>query len=1011
MWPTCQALVRFGLTLQASCKVACNTEYMQDGLDIRVLGSIEVIRHGMPIPIGGSKPRLALALLTAHLGSVVSTDRICDELWGENQPADPAAVLQSHLSRLRRLLRPDAEIVARPPGYLLDAPPETIDAGRFELLCQRAAIASDPRIVVDLLQHAQTCWRGPPFDEFGEHEWAGPAAVRLGELRANASADLFEARLALGGDATLVGDLEAAVVEQPLRERLWCQLVIALFRGGRTAEALRRAEAFRVLMREELGLDPSPAMRDLEAQVLNEDPTLLHGNHVARQSLPRRRTSETTRLVGRSHELQQLMVLVRSQRMITLNGPGGVGKTRLAKGLLNQLWDEFDGEVFVAELAAVHDPASTVAALATAVDVQQRQHLSVEETLIEYLRSRRALLVLDNCEHLRPTVASLSERLLSWCPHVTLLATSREVLGLPGEQVWRVGPLQVPEQGSNATVAVVAQAPAAQLFVERAIAARPGFALGPDNVVDVVRIVRRLDGLPLTLELAAARIRSMSLSALADRIEDGFELLSGAQASLPFRHRTVEDLVAWSYDLLDHDEQLLFARLSVFTGSFELDAAEGVCGERGLSASMVSMLLANLVDKSMVQVTEERVPRYRLLETLRDYGRHRLDDTERDEVRARHARWYLELSEECAVALTGPDEPNAVVVLDRGFENLRAAHSWSIEQADVDVALRLVASLREYGFRCMRAEITGWADAAAALRGAAEHARYPVVVAVSAYGRYVRGDVEGAIDLGERALAAADRLHVDCSGLAERALCNAWFYRGEVSLAIHWIDLMVDSAKTGSAARLAHAFYMRSVGHTTLGEGPDGFRFAQLSHDAALKSGSPTALAQALYATGFALTTTQPEEAKVSLQEAADIARNAGNRWIQAFALTEVLEIEANEGRPRHALSRYTDVIDLWYRGGDWANQWLSLRHVFGILVEVRADLGASTLHGALTAAGAAYALPFRAADGERMSSLEDDLRNRLGSAAFASAVKHGAGLSDGEIVEFVRGQISALKT
>ena len=229
-------------------------------------------------------------------------------------------------------------------------------------------------------------------------------------------------------------------------------------------------------------------------------------------------------------------------------------------------------------------------------------------------------------------------------------------------------------------------------------------------------------------------------------------------------------------------------------------------------------------------------------------------------------------------------------------------------------------------------------------------------------------------------------------------------------LALHWADLMVDSAKTGSAARLAHAFYMRSVAHTILGEGPDGIRFAELSHDAASKSGSPTALVQALYATGFAVTTTKPEEAKVMLQEAADIASNAGNRWIQAFALTEVLELEARQGRPRQALERYTDVIDLWYRGGDWANQWLSLRHVFGIFVQMRADLGAATLHGAITAAGAAYALPFRAADAERMSSLVDDLRNRLGRTAFASAVRHGAGLSDGEIVEFVRAQISALK-
>ncbi len=965
------------------------------------------MRDGVPVPVGGPKPRLALALLAAHRGSVVSTDRICDELWGDSQPADPAAVLQSHLSRLRRLLRPEAAIVAQPPGYLLDAPADLIDAGRFELLCEQAATTSDPKAAIQLLERALACWRGPAFDEFVGREWVTPTAARLDERRAKASEDLFDARLAIGVDAMLVGDLEAAVAEQPLRERLWCQLITALYRGGRAAEALRRAEAYRVLLREELGLDPSPALRELEGRVLNDDPTLARGNPQPRRLPSRGRSGEATRLVGRNRELESIIILVRSQRMVTLNGPGGVGKTRLAKRLANELWDEFDGEVFVTELAAVHDPASTVAAIATATDIQQRQHLSVEETLVDYLRSRRALLVLDNCEHLRATVASLADRLLSSCPTITLLATSREVLGLPGEQVWRVGPLDVPAVGSGP--AAVAEAPAAQLFVERAIAARPGFGLGPDNVADVVSIVHRLDGMPLTIELAAARIRAMSTSALAERLESGFELLSGAQPSLAPRHRTVEDLVAWSHDLLDADEQLLFARLSVFTGSFELDAAEEVCGE-DLGLVNVPGLLANLVDKSMVQLTDELAPRYRLLETLREYGRGRLSDAQQGDLRARHARWFLEVAERCALALAGPEEANAVLVLDREFDNLRGALLWSIEHAEIDVALRLVAALREYGFRCMHAEMTGWADLAMAIPGATGNMRYPVVVAVAAYGRFVRGDLEGAIDLGERALRAAERLGADCSGLAERALGNAWFYQGDSARGLHWNELMVTSAVTGSAARLAHAYYMRSVAFTSVGDSVNGMRFAEMACTAASDSGSPSARAQALYATGVSLTATNPEEATALLQEAADVACHAGNRWIQAFALTEVLWLEASQGRPREALQRYADVIELWYRGGDWANQWLSLRHVFGILVQLRADLGAATLHGALSAAGTAYALPFGVADAERISSLVDELRDRLGSAVFASAVRRGASLNDGEIIHFVHGQIFALR-
>jgi predicted ATPase/DNA-binding SARP family transcriptional activator len=909
---------------------------------------------------------------------------------------------------LRRALRPEADIVARPPGYVLQVPDEAIDAGRFEELCKRARVSSpNPKVKVELLESALACWRGSAFEEFAEYEWARLEAMRLDELRIVAQEELLEARLALGGHAALVGDLEALVTRHPLRERLWHQLIVALYRSGRSAEALRRAEGLRVVLRDELGLDPSPALRELEARVLNNDPTLLQAPVASRRSARQQLPAEPTRLVGRADELTLLMSRLRMDRLVTLTGPGGVGKTRLAMRLASELWDEFDGEVFVTELAPVRDSTSTVAAIATALDVQQRQHLSIEETLVEYLRARRALLVLDNCEHLRGTIASLSERLLSWCPGVTVLATSREVLGLPGEHVWRVRPLATPDEGSGPAAA--AEAPATRLFVECAIAARPGFALGPDNVKSVVEIVGRLDGLPLALELAAARIRAMGPAALAERLSRGFELLAGAQTSMIPRHRTVQDLVQWSYDLLGPDEQVLFTRLCVFAGSFGLDAAEEVCAGRGVGKSSVSVLLANLVDKSMVQLVDEDIPRYRLLETLREYGRDCLNENDGRVVRARHAAWYLEVAERCARSLAGSDEAAAVQMLDRDFDNLRVAHRWSIENPDIDMALRLVAGLREYSFRCMRAEIASWADLAIGLPDASAHERYPVAAGVAAYGRFVRGDLEGAIELAERAVLAARQLGVDSSGLAERALGNAWFYRGDYERGIEWTDRMIVSAQRGSPARLAHALYMRSVAFTTLGDNLRGAQFAANSGVAAADSGSPTARAQALYAQGLAHKSTSPREATAELQQAADIARDAGNRWIQAFALTEVLWLEARQGYPREALARFIDVIDLWYRGGDWANQWLSLRHVFGILVQLRADLGAATLHGALAAAGSAYALPFDAVDSQRINALADDLRDRLGAAAFASAVRRGSSLSDGELIEFVRAQIRAL--
>ena len=295
-----------------------------------------------------------------------------------------------------------------------------------------------------------------------------------------------------------------------------------------------------------------------------------------------------------------------------------------------------------------------------------------------------------------------------------------------------------------------------------------------------------------------------------------------------------------------------------------------------------------------------------------------------------------------------------------------------------------MAALREYASRCMQAEITSWADAAIAIPQADEHERFPVVVAVAAYGRFARGDLEGAIELADQAMADAERLGVDCSGLAERTLSNAWFYRNDVVRGMQWMDCMIASARMGRPARLTHALYMRSVSFTSVGDSVKGAQFAGEARAAAAASGSPTATAQALYALGLALESTDPEEAAELLQRSADVAIGAGNRWIQAFALTEVRWLQARQGQPREALERYSDVIEIWYRGGDWANQWLSLRHVFGILVQLRAYLGAATLHGALTAAGAAYALPFEAADAERIASLVREVRDHLGAGAFA---------------------------
>ncbi len=334
-----------------------------------------------------------------------------------------------------------------------------------------------------------------------------------------------------------------------------------------------------------------------------------------------------------------------------------------------------------------------------------------------------------------------------------------------------------------------------------------------------------------------------------------------------------------------------------------------------------------------------------------------------------------------------------------------------LEHSDVDGGCRLLVALHEYSIRSMRAEVIAWADGVIAMPGFESAALSPTVLGLAAHGRFVRGDLDDAIKYADLALAASARLNTSSSGLAERAHGNAWFYEGEAEVAQRWIDRLLDDARQSSQSRLAHALYMRSVAYTSTGDPQRGTELATEGLGAARRSGSPTALAQTSYALGLAFESSDETAAATLLAQATSVAADAGNRWVQAFALTEGLWLEARRGAPLAALAGFVDVIDLWFRGGDWANQWLSLRHVFGILCQLDDDRTAATLHGALTAVGAVYALPFVATHAEHITKQVAALREHLGSADFAAAIRRGAAMSDGELVEFIRGRIAILAT
>jgi hypothetical protein len=496
---------------------------------------------------------------------------------------------------------------------------------------------------------------------------------------------------------------------------------------------------------------------------------------------------------------------------------------------------------------------------------------------------------------------------------------------------------------------------------------------------------------------------------LERRVEQRFRLLTGGRGGVE-RHQTLRAAIDWSYELLTADEQDLFNQLTTFVGGFDLAAAEGVCAPTEATRS-VADVLANLVDKSMVQVVDRDATRYRILETLREFGLEKLAALGvSDAVRTRHGEWYITHAEEWATGLSGSDEATSAARLERDFENCREAHASALARGDVDHAVRLVCALREFAFRRMRYEVTAWAEATMTLPDAEAHPRAAVAVAVAAYGAFVRGDLDTAIVLGERAVEIDERNGNASSGLAERALGNARFYQGAVADALAWMDRMLDSARAaGSAARLTHALYMRSVAATSVGDGALGEQLADEARTVAQRAGSATAIAQACYAAGLALEATTPDDARALLTESADAARRVGNRWVEAFAVTEVLWLDAQRGAPLEALAAFASVVETWYRAGDWANQWLSLRHVCSILAQLGEHRSAAVLYGAIAAAGAAIALPFEPSDAERLGGLVEELRAILGAAEFAAAVRDGAATGDVVLVQFVLDEIRRL--
>lgn len=992
---------------------------MTSGAELRVLGSLALIRPEGSVALGGPKSQLLLTMLIANAPRRLSNDRLIDGLWGEAPPRSAMATLQSQISRLRSLICPEFEIVYEAMGYRLEAITGTLDSRRFENFVDRSLNrAQDERtqplqsVFAADMESALALWRGRAFGQFAEHSEVAGEARRLDEMRLVAIDAWAAEQIRSGDPVSIVGELESLVRNHPLRESFRRFLTLALYQTGRQAEALRTVSEFRSLLRDEAGLSISPGLKQLEEQVLSDDPALQTPRVLVRrrtEGATGRQLLGVTSFFGRDPHVASIGVAIRRESVVTITGPGGVGKTRLAMHVAGTVGHEFGNGVVVVELAALRDPSGAAQVIANALDIQQRQHRTIEDTIEDFLAPLQVLLLLDNCEHLTTEIAPLVDRLRLACPELRILATSRQPLGLAAEYIDVLNPLGVPTPAAD-SVDQVRRASAVELFVSRASSGHHKFELTEKNAKAVSEVCRRLDGLPLALELAAARLRTMSIHDLVDRLAVRTDMPGQTQIGADGRQRSVRDLVDWSYDLLDPAERYFFEQLSVFAGGFDSSAVRAVClsGDAALDGAD---LLVGLVDKSMVIFDGPSSSRYRLLEPLREYGLERL--TERGGLRDaehRHYEWFRSRAMQASSELNGPEEGRWATRIGEDFDNFRAAFLVAIRNENADGALSLVASLRENAFREIKYEVTKWAETAVALEGAEDGSCLSTVLGVVSYGAFVHGDMPRAIELARRALAVPGESGLSESGLPERVLSNALFYMEKTDEAVVWMDRMVLSGRTsGDTAQTAHALYMSSVAQTSIGDAIGGAVLAGEAREAAMSCGSPTAMAQAAYALGLALEQERPDEALQQLERACRHAADAGNRWLEAFALTEVYSLKAKSGELHEALVGYAEVIETWYRGGDWANQYLSLRGVFSIFVEIGRHEAGAVLHGALAAVGASQAMPIVPAEAERLVDQVDELQASMDPTDFSSAVRKGATLKDAEIVEFVKRQIRSL--
>jgi predicted ATPase/DNA-binding SARP family transcriptional activator len=930
-----------------------------------VLGVLEICRDGVTVPLPGGRRRAVLAALLVRAGRPVPAGALIDAAWGDDLPADPRPALQTVLSRLRGALG-GGVLRAGPAGYMLDPGPGALDAVRFEALRRRAAGAPAAQ-AAELLDQALALWRGPAYAEFAGRDFARPEAVRLDELRLATVEDRAELALGLGQVTTAVTTLDALIAGYPLRERARGLLMTALYQAGQPTQALERYREYRTLLAGELGLDPSPALRDLQVRVLGHD--------LPAAPPPARRVPAapawlitSTAFVGREDDTAALIEAVGAHRLVTVTGAGGVGKTRLVAEALGSLTERYGLPVTVTELGGV-TTGQADGAVAAALGLGATT--GIRAAILEYLSIGAGLLVLDNCEHVLSDIRAVTGDILRHCPGIRVVATSRHRLSIAAEQVLPLAPLPVPDPEAPERAALTA---AVRLFADRMRRVRPSFALTPDTLPVAADICRRLDGLPLAVELAATRAAALGLGPLRDRLGDSLDLLG--EEGQP-RHYRLRAVVEWSYGLLGPADRRLLGALSVFAGDFDLHAAEHVADRDAVGS--VALALARLVDSSLVATREIRDgTAYRLLMIVRAYAAERLADAGQEQAaRLAHARWVASTVETAAREATGPGCAAALARVARSQADVGAAVRWLLQSADPLLAGRITGALK----LCPH-----WRPDAGLIALIREVAADPRTQQSSAAALALAAGGLAACDTGE--LAEAERLGTEAlqhaaapAGrfLAMLCLGITTLYQGDHGRSVSWWEQI--------AADTSFPPAHRAEGHASLallacyGGDLDAAReHAARARIAAQAAGAGGYRAFATYAAGEVALLESPQAGVQLLRAAAAEAGSTGATQVVPVARIALAAALTRLRRHEEALALFPPLLHQTRREGNWPQLWTALRILAELLVSLDRHETAAVLLAAARDAPSAPAVSGE--DVQRYRQLEEQISQKTGPDA-----------------------------